>query len=457
MSQTSIKTPSDFTEGSIIGSILKMGLPSMFGFLTQNIYNLVDTWWVSRLPEGESAVAALTFFGVILMLLFSFNQLVGPGSVAVISRRYGEKNFALAEKAIKETVILKLLFGFGFGIVGFFAAEDLLSLVGAEGTALRFGIEYSQIMFLSLGVPYAAFSVFTALRSIANPHTAMYLMVGSNLLNMALDPLFIFGYFGFPTLGIRGAAVASVISFSLTLMLGLILLYSGRMNIKLHLEGKERLGLQTMWTLIRIGLPAWLGSVSFSGARLLIAPLVATFGTSVVAAYGVGMQVVGFGVMMIVGIGLGLSSLIGHNVGGEKTDRARKTGNQSIGLSCLIMLTFGLVVFVFADNIMGLFFQAPETLATGSSLLRIFAFCFPFLGLFIMVEEIHMGVGLNTPIMVFQIIHSWLLQVVPIMIIIHVLDLSEIAVWWTITGSVMVSSLAVYTYYLQGRWLTAKI
>lgn len=88
----------DYTTGSITSAILKMGLPSMFGFLTQNIYALVDTWWVSQLPQKENAVAAMTFFGVILMLLFSFNQLVGPGSVAIISRRYGEKDFDLAER-----------------------------------------------------------------------------------------------------------------------------------------------------------------------------------------------------------------------------------------------------------------------------------------------------------------------------------------------------------------------
>ena len=74
---TKERSRGDFTEGSIIGSILKMGLPSMLGFMTNNFYHLVDTWWVSRLPGKEAAVAGITFFGVILMLMFSFNQLVG--------------------------------------------------------------------------------------------------------------------------------------------------------------------------------------------------------------------------------------------------------------------------------------------------------------------------------------------------------------------------------------------
>ena len=90
MAQVDTKQRADYTEGSVIASILKMGLPSMFGFLSQSIYTFADTFWVSRLPSNEAGVAAITFFANILWVFFAFNHLVGPGSVAVISRRYGE-------------------------------------------------------------------------------------------------------------------------------------------------------------------------------------------------------------------------------------------------------------------------------------------------------------------------------------------------------------------------------
>ncbi|HUV30389.1 MAG TPA: MATE family efflux transporter [Acidobacteriota bacterium] len=451
------KIHADYTEGSILGSILKMGLPSMFGFLTQNIYTIVDTWWVSRLPSGEAAVAGLTFFAVILSLLFSFNQLVGPGSVAVISRRYGEKNYDQTEKAIKETILLKLLFGFVFGITGYFFTEDLLRLVGARGESLRLGVQYARIMFVALGIPYATYSIFTALRSVANPRMAMILMVVSNLLNMALDPVFIFGYFGFPALGIRGAAIASIISFALTLTAGLVLFYTGRTNLRLHLRGKAALSLETMWQLVRIGVPAWLGSVSFTGSRLLITPMIAMFGTSVVAAYGVGAQIFGFGIMIIIGIGLGLSSLIGHNLGGGKIERARKTGDQAILLSVGIMIVFGAIMFTTAELVMGLFFRSPETIGHGVTLLRIYSLAFPFFGVFLMIEEIHVGVGLNAPMMVFTVIHSWLLQVVPVFLITTVFHLNQVAVWWAMMLAGCVTAAMVYAYYRRGRWLTVKV
>ncbi len=457
MVQVAEKEHVDYTQGSIMGSILKMGLPSMFGFLSQNIYSFVDTFWVSRLPGQESGVAAITFFATILWMFFSFNQLVGPGSVAIISRRYGEKDYDKAEKAIKETLLLKLFFGIVFGVIGYFFVDEMLILMGAKGAALTEGIAYGRIMFLGMGIMYATYSIYTAMRGVANPQMAMYLMVGSNILNMVLDPIMIFGYFGMPALGIKGAAIASVVSYTITLAIGLWLFFGGRTNVRLHVKGKESVSIASMWTMVKIGVPAWFGDMSFSAARLIIMPLIAVFGTKVVAAYGVGNQVTHFGIMVVVGIGLGLSSLIGHNLGSQKFERARITADQAILLSVGIMTFLGLVTFFFAESIMLLFFDSLDTIAFGVTMLKIFALCFPFMGLYLMIAEIHMGVGLNTPTMVVNVIHSWGLEVLPILVLTQYFDFNQDVIWWVITGATVMSSLGFYWYYRRGRWLTVKV
>ncbi|MEA1979814.1 MAG: MATE family efflux transporter [candidate division Zixibacteria bacterium] len=457
MNSNGQKKKADFTEGSIIGSILKMGLPSMFGFLSQNIYTLVDTYWVSRLPEEEAAVAALTFFGTILWMFFSFNQLVGPGSVAVISRRYGEKEYELVEKAIKETLFLKLFFGFLFGIIGYFTVDEMLLLMGAKDLAFTLGVEYGKIMFLGMGIMFATYSIFTAMRGVANPQMAMILMIGSNVLNMILDPIFIFGYYSFPAMGVEGAAYASVVSFSLTFIIGMYLFYFDYTSVRLKLKSTVKISLKSMWKLLKIGIPAWAGSMSFSGARLIIMPLIATFGTNVVAAYGIGNQITALGIMILVGIGLGLSSLIGHNIGSGKIERAKKTADQAIYLSVGLMIFFGVISFIFSSQIIKLFFEAEETVRIGTIMLKIFAVGYPFLGMFFMVEEIHMGVGLNTPTMIMNIIHSWIFEVIPIYFLTQYLGYSEVAIWWIITIAGTITSLMFYWYYKRGRWLTVKV
>ena len=429
----------------------------MVGFLAHHIYHFVDTWWISRLPEKEAGVAAVTFLGNITWFLFTFNQLVGPGSVAIISRRYGEKAYDLAEKAIKEAIVLKLFFGAIIGAFGYYFIGDMLPLIGAQGRVLEMGTQYGQILFLGMPLMYATYSIFTGMRGVANPQMALIMMLLSNVLNMIIDPLLMFGYLGLPALGIRGAALSSVISYIITFTAGMILFCSDFTNVKLHLKGKEGISIKSMWIMLKIGIPAWFGDLSFAGARMVITRMVAPFGTAVVAAYGVGTQVTAFGISILIGIGLGLSALIGHNLGADKIKRARKIGNQALLLGTGIMIAFGLISFAFSAQMIGLFFDSPDTVAQGSKMLKIFALGFPFLGVLLMLEEIHLGVGFNTPAMVVNIIHSWALEVVPIYFFTTYYGFSEIAIWWIISGAGLVTSSLFFVYYQRGRWLTYKV
>lgn len=447
----------DYTEGSIIGSILKMGLPSMFGFLIQHIYAMIDMLWVSKLGSGESGVAAVTFFTNLMWLLFAFNHLIGPGSVAIISRRYGEKAYDLTESAIKETFLLKLASGFIVAIVSWFILPDALSLLGATGESLDLGVAYGRILLFGLPIMYCTYSVFTALRGVANPNIAMILMFGSSFLNMALDPVFMFGYMGLPEFGIRGAAIASVASFALTFLIGLILFNSSLVNVKLNYLSLAGISAKSMGKMLKIGLPAWLGEASWSSSRLVITPIIATFGMSVVAAYGVSMQLFALGISVLVGVGLGLSSLIGHNLGGQKVERARKTADAAIYLATAFMTVFGVLVYVLAEFYMRQFFTDPQTIAEGVKITQITALGFPFVGAFITNEMIHQGVGQNTPPMVVSIIHSWLFQVGSALIITKYFGLDHVAVWWALTIAIVVSSTGFYLYYRRGRWLLSQV
>lgn len=325
------------------------------------------------------------------------------------------------------------------------------------GEAIQMGADYGRVMFLGMGFSYCAFSVYTAMRGIANPNMAMSIMLGSTILNVILDPLFIFGYLGFPHMGVIGAAVASVISYALAFATGMALFYNGTTNVKLHFKGRVPMSIGSAYRLLKIGIPAWISSMSFSGGRLLVMPMIAMFGNSVVAAYGVGTQITSLGVMILVGIGLGLASLIGHNLGSLKKDRAKKTGDQAILLAIGIMIVCGLIVFFGAGIIMRLYFDSPETVHNGIVLLRILAVGMPFVGIYIMLEQIYTGVGLNTPAMVVSIGHSWLLEIPAIYILTQILNFSQNAVWWTLTAATAVSSLAFYWYYRRGQWLEVKV
>jgi putative MATE family efflux protein len=342
-------------------------------------------------------------------------------------------------------------------LIGFLFLPQMMYAIGARDEAYTLGLQYGQIVMLGLPVNFAIWTIFTALRGVANPHKAMVLMLSFSVLNMILDPILIFGWFGLPALGMVGAAIASVITFTVIFLAGVWLFFAGFTNVRLHIKSREKMAWDTMWVLIRIGIPSWLAEMSHSGARLVITPLIAGYGTAVVAAYGVGNQIMGLGFTLLVGIGLGLSALIGHTVGSEKMERAKKTGDKSIALGAGIMAAFGLIVFALAPQIVGLFFKNPETVAHGVTLLRVFSLGFPFFGVLMMVEFVHTGVGMNTPAMVINIINSWLLQVLPIFLLRQFFGGGEQVVWWIITLANVVCAFLFYAYYLRGRWLTVKV
>ncbi|MCK4414036.1 MAG: MATE family efflux transporter [Candidatus Eisenbacteria sp.] len=445
----------DHTEGSIIGSILRMGVPSMIGFAVGNLYDLVDAYWLSRL--GSAPVAAVSILAPFLWVIHSANMIVGAGSVAVISRRYGEGDVLGTELAIRETFLLKWIAALLVGALGFLTVPWIVRLLGAQGEVIGLGTTYGRIIFAGLGFNFATYSVFTALRGVANPKKAMLLMLGFTGLNIVLDPLMIFGWWIFPALGIAGAAWASVISYAVAFTVGVLIFVGGGAHVRLHLRGGRPVQWRVMAQIMKIGGPSAIGSVSFSLARTAIMPMIATFGMGVVAAYGIGTRVTAFGVMMVVGIGLGLSALIGHNLGAGKLERARRTAQQAMLLALGLMLVLAGVVFFGAGAIMRRFFTDPETIGHGIELMRVLAVGFPFIGLHIMMENIYAGVGENRPAMVCSMIEAWVLEVPAVYVLSRVLGLGPVAVWWAVTGATALGAMGFYAYFRRGRWLHVNV
>jgi len=445
----------DHTEGSVIGSIFRMGIPSMIGFAALNVYDIVDMFWVAKL--GAEPVAAITIFSAFFWVISSANQIAGVGSVAVISRRYGEKNHPETERAIKDTIILKWVLAIFFGTIGFLLIDKILVLLGAKGEVVSMGISYGKVQFIGLGFAFSTFTIYTALRGIGNPNMAMAIMLGSTALNMILDPFFIFGWWFFPEMGVVGAAVASVISYTVAFCTGLVIFFSGRCNVPLHLKSQVKLKVKSLLKIMSIGLPLGINEMSFSFARLVVMPLVAVFGTEVVAIYGMGMRVSALGIMVIVGMGLGLSALIGQNLGARKIERAQKTADKASILAVGIMIFFAFVNLVFAPLIVKLFFQSANLLSLGITLLRIQAIAFPFLGLYIILEEVFAGAGDNVPAMIIGMIYSWLLEIPLILIFTRVFGLNQNGVWWAIVLATFIGSLIFYYWYRKGRWLQREV
>ncbi len=423
----------------------------MIGFAALHLYNVVDMYWVSRL--GADEVAGVAIFAAFYWVISSVNMIAGAGSTAIIARRYGEGDLPRARTAIVEAFVLKIGTALVSAIVGYLMTPWIVQVLGASGDVERFAVEYGRVMFLGLVFNFPVWTVFTALRGINEPKPAMWIMIGSTIFNAILDPILIFGWFGFPELGVAGAAWASLIGFALTTILGILMFFAGAFNVRLTWRSVRDSRVGTMWQMMKIGFPTGISTISFSLARMLITPIIAHFGSQYVAVYGAGSRILEVGIIVVVGLELGLSPLIGHLLGQGDKQRAYVTAEKAMALSAVLMVIMGGLLFTFAPALTRMFFNDPEYLPIGITFFRIMALAGPFIGAFLMVEAAFSGAGDTVPVMVIGIMHAWLFQV-PIVWLLSVgFDFGPAGVWWGFAVSEAISFCAYLFWFTRKRWL----
>ncbi len=449
-----LKLP-DFAQGSVLRVILRMGLPSVIGFVAMTIYDLADMFWVAKL--GAQHVAAIAIFESFYMVLVFTNEIAGLGSVAVISRRWGEGDAMRAAAAIKETFILKIICAVISGTLGLALLRPLMELMGARGEVIELGVQYGRIHMFGMVIYFLSYTVFTSLRCIEAPRLAMVVMLLGSLLNMALDPFLIFGIGPFPAMGLTGAAVASVISYALTILFGAYILYSGKAPLKFRLRTGLPVQARSMLEMMRIGAPGGVNQFSFTLSRAIILPFIAQFGTIVVAAYGMTLRVTQLAILVIWGLGMGVSPLIGNLLGAGLKDRVRETARHSMILSVVLMTAMGILIFAFAPQIVIAFFQDVESLSVSVELLRIYALALPFIGVWIIAESLFHGAGDNIPPMLISIITSWAIEIPMILFFTKFLHFDQSAIWWSRVFYAFSGAVICALLIKQGKWMQKNV
>lgn len=452
------ETPPGFARDvkqAMFRQVLSMGVPSMTGFLVMTVYELVDMFWLAKI--GAAPVAAVTMCSTILFVVSFTNMIVGPGSMAVIARRFGEGDLRRTELSIKNTFLLKFALGLAFGLPTVALLPYILNLLGATAQVNRLGVAYGTVQMSVLGLAMVGYSVYTALRSIGRPMAALYIQIVTTVINCTLDPLLIFGWGPFPELGITGAAIATAIAQLFVVIAGLAVLAQRGSPVRVRWLHAPWPNSKEMVQMIRIGLPAGVNQLSFSLATSVVVRLVAAYGTTIVAVYGMSIRVLHFGIMAIVGLGLGAGALIGQFLGSRELHKAWLAGVQSIRLAVGIMTGFAAVVLAGAPVIVRFFFTDPALAEPGVVILRVMALSLPFIGLHIGSEIVFEGAGQNTPPMLLSIFHSWIM-VVPLMYVASVP--LELGPAWTMgawgVAHIAGAAAAVWLFH-RGSWLRHEV
>lgn len=444
----------ELTRGSLLRGLLRLAGPMFVSALLHNAQSVIDLFWVGRL--GSDSVAALALSGTVLMMLFPLIMGMATGTVAIVSRRVGEGAPEAAADAAGESLLLALLLGLGCGAVGWAVIAQLDSLLGAPPGVSRLAGMYLQVSLLGSCVMFMLFIGNSVLQAAGNTVIPMCVMVLANVVNILLDPVLIFGWGGLPRLGVRGAALATVLSHAVACSVMLYLLIGGRTRIHIHLR-RWRLTWRGAWELLRIGAPSSGQMLSRSLMALVLMSIVAGCGTAAMAAYGIGLRFHMLALMPAFALGNATATLVGQNLGARQPRRAETAGWLGAAAGVAVMLTAATLLMTWSPALIRIFDDSPAVIDVGTSYIRITSLFFLFAGLAIVLGRALQGAGDTIPPMVITIISLWGVQVPLALLLSRWLEPATRGIWWAIAAAMTLHGVLVTVWFVRGRWKTKRV
>ena len=370
--------------------VITMALPMIISMLTQALYNVVDSMFVSRIHEDALAAVSLAF--PVQNLLIGLCTGTGVGVNALLSRSLGQKNYEEANRAAHNGIFLALLGAIAFFLFGAFGARVFFAAQTQSAAIVEYGAEYlSLVTMLSFGL-FGEIILERLLQSTGKTFYTMLTQGTGAILNIIFDPIFIFGYFGFPAMGVRGAALATVLGQIVAMLLGLFFNLKFNREISLNMRG-FRPSWRVIKTIYAVGLPSivmmLVGSVMNYGMNQILLG----FTSTATAVFGVYFKLQSFVFMPVFGLNNGMVPIVAYNYGARNKERILRTIRFSIALATGVMLA-GLAVFqLLPRQLLGLFNPTEELMRIGVPALRIISLSFVFAGFCVVSGSVFQALG----------------------------------------------------------------
>ncbi|WP_432661855.1 MATE family efflux transporter [Wukongibacter baidiensis] len=354
--------------------LMKLAIPGIIAMLVNAVYNVVDTMFVGMLGN-TSAIGAVSVAFPLFMIIAAFGQMFGVGAGSYISRLLGEKNKELADKTTSTTFFTSLVCGIAFTIVGTILIEPLLKMFGATTTIMPFAKEYSLVLVAGSVFTVCNMTLNNMIRAEGNAKYSMFAISLGAGLNIILDPIFMFGF----DMGIKGAALATVLAQGISFIFLIRYFISGKSYIKIAFK-YFTLSRKIYTEIMKIGIATFARQALSSLALGLINVAAMPYGDAAVAAMGVTLRVVSIGMFVIFGYNQGFQPVVGYNYGAKKYNRLREAIKVSLKWTTSFAVVVTIVLMFFAEGIVAVFSKDPEVIAIGTKTIRAISLLFPLFG-----------------------------------------------------------------------------
>jgi len=443
-----------FDKESII-IIMILAIPAMIENILQVLIGTVDIYFIGKI--GTEAIASVGMTNQIMNVYISFFLALGVGTTAIVSRNIGANNVENANNAVKQSIIMSLGIGTIFGIINIVFSKEILLFLGAEDRVIEHGLPY----FYSVAVPAVFLCIMmvlsSSLRGGGDTKTPMKVAIVSNIINIVLDYILIFGIFNFKGLGILGAGIATTISRIVGVILLLIKVYDNKTIVHVNLFDKWRIDKDILRSIVKTGLPAGFEKLIMRLGQLVYGGLIIKLGTEAYAAHNIAGSIEAFSYLPGMGFGVAGATLVGQSLGAKKPDEAKKYGLTSYFLSTGFMVAVGVVFYIFAPFLAGLFSEDLEVIDLVVKVLRIIALVQPFLCITLVITSALQGAGDTKFPMYSTLIGIWGVRVLGVYILGIKLNLGLTGVWLAISLDIIVRGIILMIRFTEGKWKDIKV
>ena len=374
-------------EGAIGKTLTRLTIPMIFGIMSMMLFNLIDTFFISRL--GTTELAAISFTFPVVFLLGSLALGLGIGASSVISRAIGEGDLHKVQRLTTDSITLSFLIVVVLSSAGMLTIDPVFRLMGATPDILPLIRQYMTIWYVGMAFVVIPMVGNNAIRATGDMITPSVIMIIGGGINALLDPMLIFGIGFFPRLEIKGAAIATVISRAITLVAAIWIL-TRREKMLTFVRFRMRESVRSWKKILFIGVPAAGTNMLVPLSAGIITRMISKYGPEGVAAFGVGSRIEPLALFVIMALASALAPFIGQNWGAGKHDRVREGLRLSIRFALLWEFALAVILILFARPMAGLFSDQTDVVSIIVDFIWIFSLSYGFQGVFMLV-----GISLN--------------------------------------------------------------
>jgi putative MATE family efflux protein len=431
----------DLTQGPISRLLVAMAVPIAIGMLFQTLYFIVDLYFVSRL--GDAAIAGVSTAGTVTFVILALTQMLGVGTVALVSQAAGRKDEAAANLVFNQSVLLSAVCGVLTLVWGFLAGAAYVRWVAADAAAAAAGTAYLYWYTPGLALQFALVAMGSALRGTGIVKPTMVVQMLTVVLNTVLAPILISGWLTHHPLGTAGAGLAS----SIAVAFGVLCLwaYFVRLEHYVALRPREwRPHLSLIGRILNIGLPAGGEFLMIFVILGVIYLVIRPFGPAAQAGFGIGGRVMQAFFLPVMAIAFAVTPVAGQNFGAGRFERVRETFRSAAILSSVLMLLVTLICQWRPEWFIQVFTRAPDVVAVGAPYLRIISWNFVASGLIFTCSGIFQALG-NTWPSLLSSASRLLTFVVPVVLLSRQPNFSLTEVWYLSVATVTLQALTSLT------------